>query len=476
MSDYPNSTEPSNTEPSNAAPSNTDQTDAAPSAGARSVDHGVWTWSDRPVAPTETPLYGEGTAHVEPAAHGAATGGGMPGGSYRPTESFPAASYAPFGAGAGSGVPFATSSVATVERPRRVRSMLVGTAVLAALIGGGAGAATVAITDGGHSTTASSGLSTSNSTAPVAAVSTGTVAAAAAKIKPSVVTIQVTGTSESGTGSGVIIRNDGYILTNDHVVSVAANGGAITVQLADGRSGKATIVGRDTTDDLAVIKVTGLTNLTAATFANSSSLIAGQTVVAIGAPLGLSDSVTAGIVSATARTVRSGDENQAVFAAVQTDAAINPGNSGGALVDLNGQVIGINSAIASTSSGQNSTSQSGNIGIGFAIPSNEASRVASELISTGKASHALLGVSVSSAQSPTSAGATIESVTPTGAAAAAGLKAGDVVTAVGDDRISDGDDLIAAIHAHAVKDTVTVTYTREGQSHTVKATLSAGTN
>ena len=206
--------------------------------------------------------------------------------------------------------------------------------------------------------------------------------------------------------------------------------------------------------------------------------------MAVGAPLGLSDTVTSGIVSATARTVRSGDNDQAVFAAVQTDAAINPGNSGGALVDLNGDVIGINAAIASTGSsgvtvpGQQQSTQSGSIGIGFAIPSDEAARIASELISTGKASHALLGVELpaTSATATSTAGATIATVTKGGAAATAGLRAGDVVTAVNGARISDGDDLIAAIRSHAVKDSVTITYTRSGAAHTVKVTLTAGTS
>jgi putative serine protease PepD len=201
-------------------------------------------------------------------------------------------------------------------------------------------------------------------------------------------------------------------------------------------------------------------------------------VVAVGAPLGLSETVTSGIVSATARTVRSGDNNEAVFAAVQTDAAINPGNSGGALVDLNGNVIGINAAIASTTSsgvtvpGQ-PTTQSGNIGIGFAIPSDEAARIANELITTGKATHAVLGVEVQSSTSTTSTGAVLHAVTKGGSAASAGLQAGDVVTAVDGVRISEGDDLIAAIRSHAVKDSVTITYTRGGTSHTVKVTLSS---
>ncbi|MGI8879219.1 MAG: S1C family serine protease [Jatrophihabitans sp.] len=211
----------------------------------------------------------------------------------------------------------------------------------------------------------------------------------------------------------------------------------LAVVSADGRSASATIVARNTTDDLAVVKtsLTGLTVASFASFASSSNLTVGQTVVAVGAPLGLSDTVTSGIVSSTARTVRSGDDNQAVFAAIQTDAAINPGNSGGPLVDLNGAVVGVNAAIASTDSsgvtvpGQPAT-QSGSIGIGLAIPADEASRVASELISNGKATHAELGVTAADASMTASTGATLKAVTAGSAAASAGLKAGDVVTAV----------------------------------------------
>ncbi len=375
-----------------------------------------------------------------------------------------AAGPSPLWAGAGP-------AVATAERPRRARSAFIGTALLAAVVGAGVGAGTVAIVGTGNSGTAA--IVTTTQTAQPASGS-GTVSSAAARITPSVVTLQVTGSQESGTGSGVIIRSDGYILTNDHVVSVAAGGGTITAQTADGRSAKATIVGRDTSDDLAVVKVSGLTNLTAATFADSSKLVVGQTVVAVGAPLGLSDTVTSGIVSATARTVRSGDQDQAVFAAVQTDAAINPGNSGGALVDLNGNVVGINAAIATASSsgvtipGQ-ATTQSGSIGIGFAIPANEATRIAGQLIGTGKATHALLGVTVN--ENTTAVGATIASVTADGPGAAAGLKTGDVVTAVSGTHIDTGDDLIAIVRNHAPGDTISITYTRGGSSHTTTAKL-----
>jgi putative serine protease PepD len=237
------------------------------------------------------------------------------------------------------------------------------------------------------------------------------------------------------------------------------------------------VVGTDPSDDLAVVKVS-LAGLQAASFASSASLVVGQTVVAVGAPLGLSDTVTAGIVSNTARPVQTGDtaQNSAVFNAVQTDAAINPGNSGGPLVNLAGDVVGINAAIATDASqgglqvpGQ--TSQSGNIGIGFAIPSDEASRIAAQLITTGKASHAILGVSVTDARATSTTGAAIKSVTANGPAAKAGIQTGDVVTKLDDQLIDNADALVAAVRSHAPGDTVTATYRRGGTTHTVRVML-----
>jgi putative serine protease PepD len=362
------------------------------------------------------------------------------------------------------------AAAAPAAKPTRARSTVVAAVLAGVLAGGGAGAAVVAATDNNSSTSA---VSTSTLPASVSAKLDGTISAAADKIIPSVVTISVAGSQESGIGSGVVIKSGGYILTNDHVVSGAANGGSIKVESYDGRTASATVVGRDSSDDLAVIK-TNLTGLKVATFASSSSLKVGQTVVAVGAPLGLSDTVTSGIVSSLARTVRSGDNDQAVFAAVQTDAAINPGNSGGPLVDLNGNVVGINAAIASTSNpgvtipGQES--QSGSIGIGFAIPSDEASRVANGLIANGTATHASLGVTVQDNANSTN-GATIVSVKSSSAAAKAGLKAGDVVTGVDSFRVQTGDDLIALVRSHAPGDKIHVHYTRDGKSASTTVTL-----
>ena len=381
----------------------------------------------------------------------------------------------------GQAYPPPTPAATTAEGTSRPARTALIAAVTAAVVGGGIGAGTVAAFDNGKTTTVAS-LPQTNQTAPIAAKVDGSISAAAAHIQPSVVTIDVRGSQEQGNGSGVIIRDSGYILTNDHVVSVAAGGGTMTVITHDGQQAKASIVGRDTSDDLAVIKVSGLKNLTAATFAKSSNLVVGQTVVAVGAPLGLSDTVTSGIVSSTARPVRSGDSDQAVFDAVQTDAAINPGNSGGPLVDLNGNVVGINAAIATANSGglqiPGQTQESGSIGIGFAIPSDEASRIAGQLIDTGKATHAILGVKVSGQQSSASSttGATLTEVDANSPAQKVGLKSGDVVTQVDTQRIDDADALIAAVRSHAPGDTVTVTYLRGGASKTARITLGTGSD
>jgi putative serine protease PepD len=365
-------------------------------------------------------------------------------------------------------------------RRRRGRSLLV-TALLAALLGGGVGGGVVALADRDDRASVNTGLRITNATGAPSAQLNGTIAAAAAKIRPSVVTIGVTNGQESGSGSGVIIRQDGHILTNDHVVSTASTTGEIQVMLADGRTAPAKIVGRDPSDDLAVIKVDSLSNLPAATFAKSSSLSVGQAVVAVGAPLGLSDTVTSGIVSNLSRPVRAGDNAQAVFAAIQTDAAINPGNSGGPLVDLNGSVVGINAAIATENSRglQIPGQQAGNIGIGFAIPSDEASRIASELIATGKATRAVLGVEVGGAVPNTTQfqpGVALRAVTASGAAAKAGLKVGDIITSLDGQRVTTADSLIAAVRNHAPGERVKITYVRSGKTAEIEVTLGSTTS
>ncbi len=283
-------------------------------------------------------------------------------------------------------------------RRRRIAVGLAGLALVAGAAGGGVGV--LAAGGGGSSSSPSiTTVTTSDSgSTTVQAATSGTIASAAAKIEPSVVTITVTGSDSSDVGSGIIVRSDGYILTNNHVI---ADGGTIKVQLSNGRNYTATVVGQDATDDLAVIKVNA-TGLTAATFADSAKLTVGDLAVAVGSPLGLSNTVTSGVVSALNRSITtsdsssgssgltasgSGSSGATIKNAIQTDAPINPGNSGGALVNASGQVIGVTSAIASTStSSYGQQSQSGSIGVGFAIPANTAVTIAAQLISSGSAS------------------------------------------------------------------------------------------
>jgi len=362
------------------------------------------------------------------------------------------------------GVPPLTANpvpTTVLQRPKRRTGALIAGAAIAAVLGAGAGVGSYAYLADGQN---ASPLNVT-SAAPPSPAQNGTVAAAAAKIEPSLVTIAVQSSGGGGIGSGVVLDKDGHILTNNHVVAGAGDQGTIMVTFHSGATATAKVVGTSEPNDLAVIKVDSVKDLNPATFAKSSELQVGQTVVAAGAPLGLSESVTSGIVSNTARPVRSGENNDAVYLAVQTDAAINPGNSGGPLVDLNGAVVGINSSIASTSSGADG-GQPGNIGIGFAVPSDIAGRVASDLITTGKASSAQLGVrlSGSDAELPTSVGVPLSEVVSGGPADKAGLRTGDVVTKINNFDTTTTDGLIAATRFYAPDTTVKVTFVRDGGS------------
>ncbi len=302
--------------------------------------------------------------------------------------------------------------------------------------------------------------------------SPGSVADIAKRVLPAVVSVEVRSPSGSGTGSGVVVDGNGYIVTNNHVVaSVATGRGTLRAIFSDESSAPARIVGRDPKSDLAVIKVEKK-SLTVAQLGDSSALAVGDPVIAIGSPLGLAGTVTSGIVSALNRPVRldgEGSDSDAVANAIQTDAAINPGNSGGALVDGTGAVIGINSAIATLSAGGRSSG--GNIGVGFAIPINEARRVAQQLIRTGRAQHATLGVHVTSVTDGSRDGAQVEAVNPGGSAAKAGLREGDVITRVGSELITGADSLTVKIRGHDIGDIVTLTYVRAGKTRHASATL-----
>jgi putative serine protease PepD len=298
------------------------------------------------------------------------------------------------------------------------------------------------------------------------------VASVAQKVLPSVVMIKVASGRTQGEGSGVVLSSDGLILTNNHVATGAGSGASLQVVFADGSTAAASVVGADPATDVAVIKAKDKSGLTPIELGTSKNLVVGQQVIAVGSPLGLAGTVTTGIVSALNRPVatsgEAGDENT-VIDAIQTDAAINPGNSGGALVDGAGKLIGINSAIATLGNSQPGAG-SGSIGLGFAIPVDQAQRVATQLTKSGKAVHAQIGVQVS-AQSPV-AGAQVQAVTAGGPAAQAGIPKGVVITKLDDRVIDSGDGLIAAIRSRQPGDTVTVSYTAgAGGTKTARVTL-----
>ena len=406
-----------------------------------------------------------------------------------------------------------TATTAPAPRKKSTAGRTVGLLVAAAIVGGAAGLggtyAGTSLWGGATESSASSpSVVTVNDTENV-----NEVTGVAAKVVPSVVTISASSSSGAGTGSGVILSDDGYVLTNTHVVTLdgATADPTLSVSTSDGKVYSATIVGTDPTYDLAVIKLEDASGLTPIEFADSSDLNVGDDAIAIGAPFGLDNTVTTGIVSALNRSIEiassaapddaaeddssEGDQENGQsespfqfdfgqgetapqssatikIAVIQTDAAINPGNSGGALVDDTGKLIGINVAIAS--SGGTSSGQSGNIGVGFSIPSNVAERVANEIIESGSATHGLLGATVQDAASledATIEGAAIAEVQPDGAAAQGGLQSGDIVTKVGDVPVGDAIDLTAQVRAAAAGAEVTLTYVRDGETRTADVTL-----
>ena len=340
------------------------------------------------------------------------------------------------------------------------------------------------------------GLDDDGSSAPVSSSLSETVAGdtdtaseplsqAAAAVLPSVVSISFEAGQLAGSGSGIVISSDGQILTNNHVVAAAADGGELTVTFSDGSTADAEILGRDPATDLAVIQAQDVSGLTVATLGSSADLHVGDTVLAIGSPLGLDGSVSAGIVSALNRSITlqgesspqeqspfggqapSSGTDTAVISAIQTDAAINPGNSGGALINGDGEVVGINTAIASLAQG--ATSEGGNIGVGFAIPIDAARDIAQQLIDDGTVSHAYLGVSI--ADPDDGVGALVGTVEDGQPAAAAGLQEGDLITRLGDTEVTDAASLTAAVRSQSPGDTVQVTFTRDGSEQTVDVTL-----
>lgn len=411
------------------------------SQGRQERPRGAWPFHQQQGQP-QPGQYG----HVQPGPGSSGPGG--------PTAAFPAQP------AFGGGDPSAPHPGGPEPR-RRGRGALVAGLVAAMLVSGGLGGwigATVAGGNGGSSLSAPISAEQPEGKAP-----DGTVEAVADKVLPSVVSIDVAGRTAAGEGSGVILTADGLIITNNHVVGMAENGGRIQVRLHDGTRAPARIVGADPATDIAVIKAETDQPLTPIALGASSNLREGQAVAAVGSPLGLSGTVTTGIVSALDRPVRAGgaqSDQSTVIDAIQTDAAVNPGNSGGALVNMNGELVGINSAIASLGG-----SSSGSIGLGFAIPVDQARRIADQIIKQGYATRAVLGVSVS--DSPQGYGALVRSVEPGGPAANAGIGEGAIITKVGERVIDDGDALVAAIRSHAPGDSISVTYAaREGAEPT----------
>jgi putative serine protease PepD len=407
-----------------------------------------------------------------------------------------------------------TAQLGIPRKRSRGGALAVGALAIAVVSAGIGGAAAQVVEHNGHLSIASDGSTFGGAapSVPAGNAPVGTVEQVAAKVVPSVVMLETDLGRQSEEGSGIILSSDGLILTNNHVVATAANPGhpaaprersprepdsppdpagppesggprepdsdrangkpKTTVTFSDGRTAEFTVVGADPTTDIAVVRVQGVSGLTPISLGSSANLRVGQPVMAVGSPLGLEGTVTTGIVSSLNRPVsttgETGNQNT-VLDAIQTDAAINPGNSGGALVNMSGQLVGVNSAIA-TLGGDSSDAQSGSIGLGFAIPVDQAKRIADELIKTGTASHASLGVQVTNDKG--TPGAKVVEVVPNGAAAAAGLPGGVVVTKVDDRTVNSADALVAAVRSKAPGDKVTLTYKDpSGDSKTVQVTL-----
>ncbi|OIJ87506.1 protease [Streptomyces sp. MUSC 14] len=441
-----------------------------------------------------------GDAPAGPAAEAGAghPSGPAPDGAWPPPR--PAApphpetpSYGDAGAGAaggfgGPGVPVWGAAYQQPAPKPRGRGGLIAAVLVAALVAGGLGGGLGYTLAKNHDDSGSTTVSASDSGgATQVKRAPGTIASVAAKSLPSTVTIEAEGTNgDGGTGTGFVFDRQGHIITNNHVVADSLDGGKLTATFPNGKKYDAEVVGHAQGYDVAVVKLKNPpSDLEPLPLGDSDKVAVGDETIAIGAPFGLSNTVTTGIISAKNRPVASSDgsasSKASYMSALQTDAPINPGNSGGPLLDGSGAVIGINSAIQSTNSGGGfgGSGQSGSIGLGFAIPINQAKYVAQQLIKTGKPVYAKIGASVSLEDS--SDGAKITDQGTAGSAAVesggpadkAGLKPGDVITKLDDMVIDSGPTLIGDIWTHKPGDKVAITYKRGGQQHTVDLTLGA---
>jgi putative serine protease PepD len=396
-------------------------------------------------------------------------------------------------AGSGGQVPPTFQAPPTPAPRHRHRWLdLAIAAVVAAVVAGGTTAGVMAADD------TSSPTSQTTTSAPRAAGSDsakGPVVQAAGQpvdwtavakaVEPSVVAISARSQFGGGEGSGIVLDDKGHVLTNNHVATAGGANGQLSVTLNDGRTYDATIVGTDPSTDLAVLQMKGATDLTPATLGDSDAVQVGAPVMAVGNPLGLAGTVTTGIVSALDRPVTTSNQEgngpasqsaqPVVTNAIQTDAAVNPGNSGGALVDSSGKVIGVPSSIASL--GSSFGGQSGSIGLGFSIPINEAKSIADQLIAHGKAEHPLLGVTLKDGAvkdgSATRTAAVIVDVSSGTPAANAGLRSGDAIIKVDDERVNGSESLVAQIRERNVGSHVSLTFMRDGKEQTVQVTLAS---
>ncbi|MFJ2828587.1 trypsin-like peptidase domain-containing protein [Streptomyces sp. NPDC087263] len=383
--------------------------------------------------------------------------------------------------GGGSGTGWGSSYQEPAPKSGGGRGGLVAAILVAALVAGGVGGGIgYTLAKDNDDSTGSTTVSAPQSSGDVKRAA-DSVAGVAANALPSTVTIEAESSSgEGGTGTGFVFDKEGHILTNNHVVADAVDNGKLTATFSNGKKYDAEVVGHAQGYDVAVIKLKNApSDLKPLALGDSDKVAVGDSTIAIGAPFGLSNTVTTGIISAKNRPVASSDGTSSAasyMSALQTDASINPGNSGGPLLDAQGSVIGINSAIQSSGS-LDGTSQSGSIGLGFAIPINQAKTVAQQLIKTGKPVYPVIGASVSLEEGTGGAKITDQgasgsaSITSGGPADKAGLKSGDVITKLDDQVIDSGPTLIGEIWTHQPGDTVKLTYTRDGKTHTTDVTL-----